>query len=374
MLLKKVKSLGLGTITAVLVTSFLAGLAGSYAKDQFVANNSTSQAVTKEYVSNESELVSSIAQEVSPSVVSINVVSSSSSFYGPIESTGAGTGVIISKDGLVLTNRHVVPEGSDEIEVILSDGTVYDDVTVIGRDPRSGVDIAFLKINDVDNLSPAILGDSDQLKVGDKVIAIGNALGEFQTTVTTGIISGRSRPVYASGASGTEYLSNLLQTDAAINPGNSGGPLVDINGQVVGINTAVADAENIGFAIAISDIRGVIDEVLKSGKVVVPYIGVRYETIDKAYAKEYNLDVTEGAYIRGRGALSAVIANSPADKAGLQEHDIIVKVNDTALDSKNGLGALVGRNSVGDTISLTILRDGQTQNVDVTLEEASEDL
>ena len=256
----------------------------------------------------------------------------------------------------------------------LSDGTTYDNVTVVGRDPRDSVDIAFLKIKDVNNLTPAKLGDSSKVRVGEKVVAIGNALGQFQNTVTTGVISGLSRPIVAGdgSAGGTESLTNLFQTDAAINPGNSGGPLVNVNSEVIGINTAVAGqgAQNIGFAIPIDDVKGLISGVLETGKLQVPYLGVRYIQLDEDIAYEFNLDTTEGAYIwSGRDGAVTILPGSPAEKAGLKEKDIIVKVNDISINQNvNALSNF----RVGEVVTLTVVRDGQEITVPVTLEAAPE--
>ena len=247
---------------------------------------------------------------------------------------------------------------------------------VIGRTGDSDtLDVAFLKIKDKKGktLTPIKLGDSSKMQVGDKVVAIGNALGRFQNTVTSGILSGYGRSVQAgdqSGGGATESLQNLFQTDAAINPGNSGGPLVNINGEVIGINTAVAggSAQNIGFAIPISDVQGVIKSVLETGKLQRPYLGVRYVLLSDDYAYQYNLTTKRGAYIAPQTGRSAIVAGSPAEKAGLKEKDIITKVDGVNIDEKNSLISLLGRKAVGDEVKLTVIRDGQEQTKKVTLE------
>ena len=262
----------------------------------------------------------------------------------------------------------------------LSDGTKFDNVEIIGRTNASDpLDIAFLKIKDTKGakLSPAKLGDSSKVQVGDKVIAIGNALGQFQNTVTAGIISGFGRNVEAgNGISSSEFLQNLLQTDAAINEGNSGGPLVNINGEVIGINTAIAGngAENIGFAIPLSDIQGLIKSVLEKGKLERPYLGVRYVTLTDDYAFQFNLPVKRGAYLApGANGGSPVSPSSPAEKAGLKEKDIIIEINGNKIDEKNSLISLISKYGVGDEISLKILRDGKEQTLKTTLEAAPTD-
>jgi S1-C subfamily serine protease len=288
---------------------------------------SNSTAAKQQYISNESELIASIAKNVGQSVVSVDVQSQVTSqdvfgFGRTSNQQSAGTGFIISKDGLIMTNRHVVPSGTSSVSVTLSDGTTYDNVQVVGRtNGNSSQDIAFLKIGDLKGktLVPATLGDSSKVAVGDRVIAIGNALGQFQNTVTSGIISGFGRDVTAgdqSGAQSNENLTDLFQTDAAINEGNSGGPLVDINGEVIGVNTAIASsAQNIGFAQPINDIKGLIDSVLAGGKLQQPYLGVRYVSLTNDLAKEFNLKVTRGAYITSGDTQPAVVSGSPAEKA-----------------------------------------------------------
>ncbi len=336
--------------------------------------NSLDSKTQAQVISSESQLFENIASKVGESVVSIDVTSTASGFFRDYSSSSAGTGIIISADGYILTNKHVIPDGATKVSVTLSDGKVYDNVDVVARDPRSSVDIAFLKIKDVKDLKPAALGESSKMKVGDKVVAIGNALGQFQNTVTTGIISGIGRPItagdesdyYATG--NTENLSNLFQTDAAINPGNSGGPLVNTSGEVIGINTAVAgDAQNIGFAIPIDDVKSSIKSILDKGKLEVPYLGVRYIQLDEAAAKQFNLDQTSGAFLyTTTSGQEAVVSDSPAEKAGLKERDIITKVDDTTLDDSHQLSALIAKYSVGDSAKLTIIRDGKQQTVDVT--------
>ena len=284
-------------VIVVFVVALMSGMAGGW----LIANQKESKPSIdqqKKVVTSQSNLISEIAKTVGPSVVSINLNitdNSGSVFgYGGGTAQAAGTGIILTADGVIVTNRHVVPEGSSNVAVTLSDGTEYKDVEVLGRTSESdSLDVAFLKIKDVGSkkLTPASIGDSSSLQVGDGVVAIGNALGQFQNTVTSGIISGFGRSVQAGSSSGTdsaESLVDLLQTDAAINEGNSGGPLVNMNGQVIGMNTAVAGdgAENIGFAIPINDVKGLINQVLKDGKFSRPYLGVRYIPLTPSIAKQ----------------------------------------------------------------------------------------
>lgn len=362
-------------ILVCLVAGFFGGMLGSSG----IRQKDSSTSVQRQIISNESQLINQIVKDVGPSVVSVNVTSSTgrSSFFGQNQAQqSAGTGVILNTEGVIITNRHVVPAGSSSVSVTLSDGTTLDDVEIIGRTNDSdSLDVAFLKINDTKGktLQPAKLADSSKVQVGDKVVAIGNALGQFQNTVTSGIISGYGRSVDAGDESGTtsETLQNLFQTDASINPGNSGGPLVNMNSEVIAINTAVAgNAENIGFAIPINDIQGLINSVLKEGKLVRPYLGVRYISLTDDIAYQYNLNVKRGAYLAPSQGQASILEGSPADKAGLQEKDTIIKIDDTKIDENNSLTSVLGRYTAGDTVTLTIVRDGKEQTVKATLEAA----
>lgn len=347
-------------------------------------------------ITSESQLFSDLVSTVGPSVVSVNVTSQSqqsdmSNLFGfggfglPSTQTqqDAGTGIILNKDGLIITNRHVVPAGTTSVSVTLSDGTTFNNVKVVGEtNQNSSLDIAFLQIQNLKGktLTPASIGDSATMKVGDEVLAIGNALGQFQNTVTSGIISGHGRSVTAGDESGSssENLSDLFQTDAAINPGNSGGPLVNMSGQVIAINTAVAgSAQNIGFAIPINDVKGLIASVEGSGKLEQPYLGVEYIPLTKDYAYVYNLPVSQGAYVapESQTGQPAVIPGSPAAKAGLKEKDIITKVNGTNIDQNHSLVSLLDNYQPGNQVTLTVLRGGKTLQIKVTLgtEPASSD-
>lgn len=324
-------------------------------------------------VSQEGDVIASVANKLNASVVSIVTESTARTYYGySTTQQSAGTGIIISADGYIMTNKHVVSSTTKSIEVVLADGTSYSAVSFVGSDPNN--DVSFIKIKDVTGLTAVKLGDSSAMKVGQKVIAIGNALGEYQNTVTTGIISALGRPVTAGDETGTEteQLENLIQTDAAINSGNSGGPLVNLSGEVIGMNTAVAsDAQSIGFAIPINDAKGMIKTLLVTGKVVKPYIGVRYISITPDVVSEYNLGVKNGAYIISDSGQAAIVSGSPADKAGLQEKDIITKVNGTNVDSTHPFASLIAQHSVGEKVTITYLRGGKESTVTVTLVSAS---
>ncbi len=309
--------------------------------------------------------IADIADHVSKSVVSIVTETTKSDYFGrSTSSSAAGTGMIVTSDGYILTNKHVV-EGAKKIQVVLHDGTTYSDVTLVGTDPLN--DIAFIKINNVGSLTPVTLGDSKTLQTGQQVIAIGNALGQYQNTVTQGIVSGTGRSLIATDSSNYanyERLSDMIQTDASINSGNSGGPLINAGGQVIGINTAVySEGNGIGFAIPISSIKGMLKSVINTGRADRAYIGVSYANITPDVQKQYNLAVSEGAYIYGD---NAVIKDSPADKAGLKSGDIITAVDGIKIGKAGSLSTLIGEHAAGEDVELIIIRDGEEQTVKLT--------
>ncbi len=233
-------------------------------------------------------------------------------------------------------------------------------------------DVAILKI-DAKNLVPAHLGDSDALQIGQTVIAIGNSLGEYRNTVTRGVISGIDRSVQATdGAGQSEVIQEAIQTDAAINPGNSGGPLLNLSGQVIGINTAVNRAgQSIGFAIPIAVAKRPLDSFQKNGRIIRPFLGVRYRLINEELVKKNNLPVNYGALIGGnidKGELG-VIGGSPAKKAGLREGDIIVAVNGVRIDASNALANTIAKYSPGDEVTVRVFSGGKERDVVVKLEE-----
>ena len=314
--------------------------------------------------------IADVASKVAPSVVSILTETKTKNYsfwYGETESTGAaaGTGIIVSSNGYVLTNKHVI-ESATKIYVVLDDGTVYKEVELVGTDPFD--DVAFLKIKDAKDLPAATLGDSKTITIGEQVIAIGNALGQYQNTVTSGIISGTGRSLTATDSNyqNSETLSDMIQTDAAINSGNSGGPLVNAAGEVIGINTAVSSGNNIGFAIPISSVKGMLKTILETGEAKTAYLGVSYQNIDATAALENDLASTYGAYI------ADVLKNSPAEQAGLKKGDIILAVDNIKIGASTSLGTLLGEHAVNETVSLAVLRDGQTLNLSLTLAEYKE--
>jgi serine protease Do len=367
-------------IMVAIASGFFGGYFGGQSNK---LNPNNDNKVQREIISNEGDLISTIAKDMGPSVVSVNVTSTglSQDFFGfgrQFEQQSAGTGVILSREGYIITNRHVVPRGVSEVAITLSDGREVKEVEVVGRTNDSDpLDIAFLKIKDASalDLKPANLGDSSKVEVGDRVVAIGNALGQFQNTVTSGIISGFGRDIEASDSNGAnpESLQNLFQTDAAINGGNSGGPLVNTASEVIGINVATAGADNISFAIPINDVKGLIETVLEQGKLVRPYLGVRYVSITDDIAFNLELKVKRGAYIpEGTQSNPSIINGSPAEKAGLKPKDIIVEIDGTKLDEKTSVVSILGKKRVGDVVELKILRGDEEKTLPVTLEAAPE--
>jgi S1-C subfamily serine protease len=284
------------------------------------------------------------------------------------QDVGGGSGFIISADGLIITNKHVVSDTSADYTVFTNDGKKYT-AKVLARHPS--LDIAIVKIT-ASGLTPLELGDSSNLNLGQTAIAIGNALGEFRNTVSVGIVSGLARTLTASDGNGTsaETLDNVIQTSAAINPGNSGGPLLNLSGQVIGINTAmVSGAQNIGFAIPINIAKKSIEQISATGQINVAYLGVRYVMLNPDVAKTYNVTQETGALVKGDTNNFAVEKNSPADKAGIKEGDIITKIDGTNIDSNNTLASVIAQKNPGDVISMTIIRDGKEITLSVTLDK-----
>jgi serine protease Do len=327
-----------------------------------------------------------VVQKVSPAVVSIVVTKDFSKIYGDAspfdlfgfpfvqpptgkQEVGGGTGFVVSNDGLIVTNKHVVDDPEAEYTVVLNTKQRYD-AKVVAQDPTQ--DIAIVRVEAKD-LPVAELGDSDGLKIGQSVIAIGNALGQYQNTVTKGIVSGLARTITAGDASGSsERLENVIQTDAAINPGNSGGPLLNLAGQVVGMNTAVnRSGQLVGFAIPINVVKRDLGSVEKAGKITRAYLGVRYIPIDAEVQKTNDLSVDYGALIQRGESRSevAVIPGSPADKAGLVENDIILELDGVKLDADHSLAGLLSKYEPGTEISLNVLHSGSGKTVRVTLGE-----
>jgi S1-C subfamily serine protease len=321
----------------------------------------------------ESSAVIDVAASAGPAVVQITsttgaVVTDPTA----IPEQGVGSGFIYDPSGWILTNRHVV-DGSDGLTVELADGRRFEG-TIYGIDTLT--DLAIVKI-EATGLPTVPLGESDELRTGQLTIAIGSPLGTYSNSVTAGILSASGRTIQVDGG----QLSNLLQTDTAINPGNSGGPLLDSGGNVIGINTAIAtSAEGIGFAIPIDLAKPIMQQAVAGEELARPYIGVRFETIDLRVVEREGLDVTDGALIADDaegpdgGTVYGVVPGGPADQAGLQSGDIIVSVGGVTLDGEHPLDAVVSQFAPGDSVEMTVLRNGQQVTVEVMLGTRPADL
>ncbi len=351
------------------------------------------------YTSNVSyeQAIIDAAKNVSPSVVSIviskNVPVYEQQFINPFgdsspfdfsipeqvqngtqyQEVGAGSGFIVSTDGLVLTNKHVVSDSSADYTVFTNDGQKYK-AKVLALDPVQ--DLAVIKIQSTSKtFQPVVLGDSSGIQIGQTAIAIGNALGQFNNTVSVGVVSGLQRTISASDQTGdvSETLEGIIQTDAAINAGNSGGPLLNLKGEVIGIDTAMAQgAQDIGFAIPINMAKKDIDQVEKTNKIVYPFLGVRYVLVDDAIKQKYNLPVDYGALVlKGDNGEPAVTSGSAAEKAGIKENDVILSINGEKITTSNSMSTIIEKYNAGDKITLHILRNGKEQDVDVTLGQRS---
>ena len=316
--------------------------------------------------------IAEVANKVSESVVSITTEVRTKSWFGT-ESTGsaAGTGFIISDTGYIMTNKHVV-ENSKTVNVTLSNGKTYKNVKVVGTDPLN--DSAILKVENPEGFKPVTLGDSKTVNVGQQVIVIGNALGEYSNSVTSGIISGTGRELIASDSSGSAYeqLTDMLQTDAAINGGNSGGPIVNAAGEVIGIATAYASSsQTVGFAIPIANVKGIIKNVLETGKFERAVLGVQYTAINPETAEKNDLAVNYGAYVHSDKS-SAIVKGGAAEAAGIKDGDIILEINGIKIGKAGSLSTLVGEYKVGDEINVKVLRDNKEHTIKAKLKAYTE--
>lgn len=321
----------------------------------------------KRTVIQEENAIIQTVEGASPYVVAIGVTQKTVNPFDPFsipkskEST-IGTGFIVSNEGIIVTNRHVVLNTGTKYSVVTKDGKKLD-VVKIYRDPN--LDLALVKVSGAGNLKALELGDSSKLRVGQTVIAIGNALGRFDNTVTTGVVSGLGRAVIAGDpfSGETERLDNLIQTDAAINPGNSGGPLLNSAGQVIGVNVATTEgAQNIGFAIPINSVKALLSEFEKNGTITRAFLGIKYRFISKDVA--ILNEVPQGAYIQ------EIIESSPADKAGIEAGDIITKIDGQSVSEEKKISAVIQSKKAGDKITLEVWADGKTRTTTATLEES----
>ncbi len=387
-------------LSLVILLSFVFGIAGSVFGSMFLTSQGNPITGTggdiKTIQVNEQSAVVDVVKRASPAVVSIIIskdlnkipgYSSSPFDFGPfsldpffnsrgstdskpnIQEVGGGSGFIISSDGLIATNKHVVDDVNATYTVLTNDGKKHE-AKVLSRDPVN--DLALVKIEEHD-LPTLTLGDSSNIEIGQRVIAIGNSLGQYRNTVTTGVVSGIGRTVIAGSASGSEQLEGVIQTDAAINPGNSGGPLLDIGGSVVGINTAIdAQGQLVGFAIPVEDLKKDVTSFKEFGKIIKPFLGVRYVMVNETIKEENKLDVDYGALIVSGGTVStpAVLPGSAADKAGLKEGDIILEINGTRVDAEHSLAGLLKNYKPADVVIMKVRRLAETRDVTVTLGES----
>ena len=407
----------IGVSIISMFAGFLGGAIGSnYFSDSFLAqinsplellnlktqDTDTEKKVEQVFISQEDLIVKAVEQ-ASPSVVSIVVTKDMpvfeqyylepfkeyEDFFGrefdikipqyrqkgtEKKEIGGGTGFVVSKDGLILTNKHVVTDKDADYTVLTNTGQTFP-AKVLARDPIQ--DIAILKITTQKSLPVIKLGDSNNLQIGQTVIAIGNVLGEFRNSISVGVISGLGRNVTASGGGFSEVLEDIIQTDAAINPGNSGGPLLNLKGEVIGINTAVAiNAQSVGFTIPINRAKKDIEQVKAIGRIAYPFLGIYYTVISADLQKEYDLKVNYGAWIgrdqTGGKTDQAIFSGSPAEKAGLQQDDIILEFNNEKIDLNNPLSKIILKYNPGDEVVLKFLHEQEEKTVNVILDEMGE--
>ncbi len=396
------KKLGGGLVISIIILSVLSGAAAGvlgswYFNHQF--NFSTGLFQNKTKVSEDSAIID-VVDQASPAVVSIvaskdvsqsqdNQPFISPFFFDPFfqfkdnstqkqnstpqfKDVSAGSGFLVSADGLILTNKHVVSDSSAKYTVYTSDGGKYD-AKVLSTDPLN--DLALIKI-EVSNAQFLSFADSSQIKIGQRTIAIGNSLGEYKNTVTTGIVSGIGRNITAGGQGVSEQLEGVIQTDAAINFGNSGGPLLNIFGEVIGVNTAIdQQGQLVGFAIPSNDAKKAMDSYAKFSRITRPFLGVRYVLVTPAIKEQNKLTVDNGAWVisgidSDGTATAAVVPGSAADKAGLKNNDIILSVDNQAIDQEHSLASLIKNYNPDDKITLKVLRDNKQINIEVNLEES----
>ena len=398
-------------VSTVFISSlfgFLAGLvSGSYfyleIKDYLSDINIELPGVTKiiekEYIpqTTQEQAVIKVVEDYSPAVVSIIVTKDvpimEQYYYNPFyfqlpqylqqgtqkQEVGGGSGFLVSKEGMVITNKHVVLDEEAEYTIFTNDGKSYP-AKVLAKDPFQ--DLAILKIDQekiVDEYGnftlmsfPVVkLGDSDSLQMGQMVIAIGNVLGEFRNSVSVGVVSGLGRTITAEGGGFVETIEDVIQTDAAINRGNSGGPLLNLKGEVVGINTAmIQEAQSIGFAITINKAKRDIEQVKKIGRIVYPLLGIRYVPVTEKIKEDNNLPVSYGAWItQGAGGEPAVYPDSAAEKAGLREGDIILEFEGEKITAENTLAKMIQKHEPEDEVVLKIFREGEEKEMTVILDE-----
>ena len=322
----------------------------------------------------EEEAVIKAYESTLPSVVNIVISEELKNLVGDVskQDVGGGTGFFVSADGYIITNKHVVASDDVDYTVVTSEGKEYAG-SVLARDPL--FDVAIVKVEG-SGFKPAKLGDSDKIRIGSTVLAIGNVLAEFRNTVTRGIISGIGRTITASGGGVSETIEGAIQTDASINPGNSGGPLVNLRGEVVGINTAInRSGESLGFAIPINIAKQALANFKKHGKIVRTFLGLRYVMLNRAIARAYGLPVYQGAYILVKNNVGepGVVPGGPAEQAGVQLGDIILEINGQKLTIQKSLASAIAQYEPNQKIALKILRQGTELKLEATLGERTDE-
>lgn len=381
-----------GLVSAIVAILFLLVFGGSLGTPSGTQQAETAPAENAQAMASTSPVVG-VVEEAKPSVVSVVATKRIPEIErfvqeGPFgiqiprqrlegfdrRQVGSGSGFFVSKDGLIVTNRHVVADKQAQYSAVTNDGKTLD-LEVVDRDPF--LDIAVLQVKNQSQDYPALsFGDSDQLRPGQQVIAIGNALGEFQNSVSAGVVSGLGRSLIAGQASGNpERLEQVIQTDVAINPGNSGGPLLNLAGQVIGVNVAIVQgSENISFALPANAVRESVQSVEKYGEIVRPFLGVRYVSVTEELAQQRDLPSDRGALITGSEDASAVQPNSAADEAGIRAGDILLSFGGEDITEDTSLSELIRQYEVGDTVKITLLRDGDRKTVTAKLQKAPDSL
>ncbi len=360
--------------TGVTLVFPVLGLTGAAVSAAATTITTPKPAAIRPIVVPEEEAVISAFNSAVPSVVSIVISEQLGNLVGGTskQDSGGGTGFFVSSDGYIITNKHVVAQDDVDYTAVTSDGKEYV-ASVLARDPL--FDVAIVKVEG-SGFIPAHLGDSDKLRIGQTVLAIGNVLAEFRNTVTRGIVSGIGRTISASGPTGNETIEGAIQTDASINPGNSGGPLINLRGEVIGINTATyTSAQGLGFAIPINRATQALSIYRKTGRLARAFLGVRYVMLNRAIARSYNLPYTEGAYVlvKNDEGDPGVVPDGPAAKAGIAPGDVILSVGNEKPIFTNTLSNVISKHQPNETVRLKILRNGTEQYLDVTLGERSLD-
>lgn len=375
-------------LALVLIIGIVAGGVSGYQAAKYQAGNNSkpnSISTSNQPVSEDSAVID-VVKKAEPAVVSIIISKnlnlyqglSNPFFFDPFgtnnatpnfQVTGAGSGFFVTSNGLILTNKHVVQDSQAKYTVLTNDGKKYD-AEVVAQDPVN--DLALVKI-DINNAPTLSFADSSKIEIGQRAIAIGNSLGQYRNTVTTGIVSGIGRNITAGDLDTSEQLEGVIQTDAAINPGNSGGPLLNIYGDVIGINTAVdQQGQLVGFAIPSNDGKNDVESYLQNKQITKPFLGVRYVLLNPAIKEEQGLPLDNGAWITSKGSQTgepAVVSSSAADKAGIKDGDIITAVNGEKIDQNTSLSLLLRKYKAGQTVTLDVYRDGKTIQLQVQLGE-----